>query len=110
MSMTRIAGAGAATLALALGGGMAARIMWGGPNLSARGLHWSGWNHSTATGAGTLIGQDEGTYHLGHVTLHFHDPVYIQKHGWHYEKLHLIGGHGVVHYWHWSGAQSNWIG
>jgi hypothetical protein len=140
MNITRIAAAGGATLAVALGGGMAATaasasthtvalesartlnatqatyrpskfwIIWGGPNLFARSLHWSSWNHRTATGTGTLIGQDEGSYNLGHVTLYFHDPVYSQKHGWHYEKLHLIGGHNVVHHWHWSGSQSNWVG
>jgi hypothetical protein len=84
-----------------------------GPAAWATRLHWSRWNNQSATGSGTLWASDiSGTERLGHVTIHLYRPregviAGGRKHPY-FTRLHIIGGHGIVHYWHWSWSAKCW--
>ena len=77
------------------------RIMMGGPNLYVRSVRWTAWHDTYARGSGELIGQDMGTYRLGHVTLKLNHVVTSHGHTY-FGYLHIVGGRNVVHYWKWN--------
>ena len=82
-------------------------LLRGGPNVWLSRAHWSHWSRTSARATGTLWGADITLTRIGSVTVILHDPV--TSHGVRYfEKLHVIGGRDVVHYWYWSWDQHNW--
>jgi hypothetical protein len=87
-------------------------ILRGGPNLWLRaGVRWTSWGQTSATGTGYLYGADAGVFYLGHVTVYFHDRTYSRTYReWYFARLHIIGGHNVGHYFHWSWAGQDWTG
>ena|SRR5580658_4332356 len=81
-------------------------IFLGGPILYGKGLHWSSWTSQSATGRGTLVAGDS-TVWTATVTLHFSHPLRDAAIRY-FNDLHIIGGRGVAHYWHWSFRAGNW--
>ena len=83
-----------------------------GPAVWATSMHWPRWNSRTPTGTGTLWAADEHAQRLGHVTIHLNTPrgsvkADGRKHPY-FTRLHIIGGHDIVHYWHWSWSAKCW--
>jgi hypothetical protein len=106
------------------GGGYAVRphtlkIERGGPELTAYGMHWSRWTGGygkhgliagRARGTGHLRGCDEGCFSLGRVTIVLSRVTNFGVNAaTYYERLHIIGGKHVAHYWHWSQRQDNYV-
>jgi hypothetical protein len=93
------------------------RLIWGGPNAWISGMHWSYWGRTSARGTGVAWGADEGVSRLGRVTIVLHDPRSVGnfpppgvlKDSRYFDKAHLIGGHGIAHYWHWSWSGACWF-
>jgi hypothetical protein len=83
-------------------------LMVGGPNVKIVHLHWSHWNSSSARGSGHAYGRDLGGWEsLGRVTVVLHDMEggNMGNQGYQrpfFEKLHLIGGQSIIHYWNWD--------
>lgn len=106
------------------GGGYSVRpltlkLTAGGPELAAGDLHWSSWtggygSHGlaggSARGTGQLRGCDATCSGLGRVTVVLSG---VRNFGvnaaTYYERLHIIGGNGVAHYWHWSGPANMYV-
>lgn len=86
-------------------------IARGGPDLwASAGIRWQYWS-TTARGTASLVAADARQWSVGHVTLDFYDRTYSQTYReWYFEKLHIIGGSGIAHYWHWSWAAQEWEG
>jgi hypothetical protein len=91
----------------------------GRPELTAYGMHWSRWTGrygrhgliaGRAGGIGHLHGCDEGCFSLGRVTIVLSGVTNFGVNATtYYERLHIIGGKHVAHYWHWSRHHDNYV-
>jgi hypothetical protein len=83
-----------------------------GPSAWVQGTYWPAWNNSKAVGRGTEYGSDFTTWRAGRVTVVLTRPVNgvtINGHEHPYfTRLHVIGGKGIAHYWHWSWPEGEW--
>ena len=80
-------------------------------------MHWSRWTGGygkhgliagRARGTGHLRGCDEGCFTLGRVTIVLSRVTNFGVNAaTYYERLHIIGGKHVAHYWHWSQRQDS---
>jgi len=83
-------------------------LMRGGPTVWVSHMHWTSWTHNSARGTGYLYGSDMTTEYLGHVTIVLSRPTSnCHHHGAYFYSLRIIGGNGIMHYWHWSWSLSN---
>jgi hypothetical protein len=95
------------------------KIERGGPELTAYGMHWSRWTGGygrhgliagRARGIGYLRGCDEGCFRLGRVRIVLSDVTNFGVNAaTYYERLHIIGGKHVAHYWRWSWRYSSYV-
>jgi hypothetical protein len=82
-------------------------------------MHWSRWTGrygrhgliaGRAGGIGHLHGCDEGCFSLGRVTIVLSGVTNFGVNATtYYERLHIIGGKHVAHYWHSSRHHDNYV-